>query len=66
MGLAPQTRRQWQPAPLLPVASHLMGAGQVVRGHKEQPTVTAATLRSLGAPDWLTPALHPHGNHRVG
>lgn len=40
--------------------------GQVVRGHKEQPTVTAVTLFSLGAPDWLTPALHPHGDHRGG
>lgn len=41
-------------------------AGQVVRGHKEQLTVTAVTLHSLGALDWLTPALHPHGDHRGG
>lgn len=41
-------------------------AGQAVRGHKEQPTVTAVTLLPLGALDWLLPALHPHGDHRGG
>ena len=41
-------------------------AGQVVRGHKEQLAVIAVTRLSLEAPDWLTPAIHPHRDHRWG